>query len=114
MAAVAIAGDPVLIAVAGGALLLCVVAHALGPSCPGVAAVAVGVTFNVLIRAEIHQFLGLSAIVGLASGAVVFVTGALAAADASTTVRMGSGRDGCTPGRRRRCGDRVRGVPRPP
>ena len=30
MAAVAIAGDPVLIAVAGGALLLCVVAHALG------------------------------------------------------------------------------------
>jgi hypothetical protein len=74
-AALAIAFDPLLIALAAVALAVALWTGTAKGSVRVVAAVSLGISFNVLARAELGGVLGTSAIMALAAAALVFVTG---------------------------------------
>ncbi|MFT3853392.1 MAG: DUF4012 domain-containing protein [Ilumatobacteraceae bacterium] len=73
--AAAIALDPVLMVVAAAGLAAALRAGSSRRSHPELLAVSMGITCNVLCRAELHVRLGLSAAISLAALALVFVTG---------------------------------------
>ena len=73
-AAMAIALDPLLIVIAAIALGLALWVGATRRPSPVLPAIALGVTFNVLARAELGELLGLSALVTSAVALLVFVT----------------------------------------
>ena len=74
-AALAIAIDPVLIVLALAALGLVLWAATTGRARPEVFALSLGVAFNVLVRAELGEPFGLTAVVTGAVAALLFVTG---------------------------------------
>ncbi|MET0325331.1 MAG: DUF4012 domain-containing protein [Ilumatobacteraceae bacterium] len=73
-AALAIAVDPLLMLVAALALGLALWLGATRRTTPVLSALALGATFNVMARAELGGFLGLSALVAAAIAFLVFVT----------------------------------------
>ena len=74
-AALAIAIDPVLIVLALAALGLVLWAATTGRARPEVFALSLGVAFNVLVRAELGEPFGFTAVVTGAVAALLFVTG---------------------------------------
>jgi hypothetical protein len=74
-AALAIAFDPLLIALAVIALAAALWTGTTKPSVRVVVAASLGISFNVLARAELGGPLGTSAVITLAAAALVFVTG---------------------------------------
>jgi hypothetical protein len=74
-AAVAIAVDPLLIALGAVALGIGLLIGMRQRSLPGWRAISIGISMNVLARSELDGFFGLSAIVAIAVGVLVFVLG---------------------------------------
>jgi hypothetical protein len=74
-AAVAIAVDPILIAIGAVALGIGLLIGARQRSLPGWRAISIGISMNVLARSELEGVFGLSAAVAIAVGVLVFVVG---------------------------------------